>query len=335
MNRIRLIFAFILALSLTLFLGACTDNSQTPSTPTPSNEIPNINNGDELHDWAKEYSHLGTGLTLGVVNDHELTYDGVVFLDKITDTLNVQFANLTDTSSEYVLKVFYDYEEVSFSVNGSDTFVSDHIFTVNTMTSLIIPIMLDDNLSFDNSHLLTIAILTAPNKHAVDLDMMSNSYGVCSTYELANRNETRQINAKPTAIGTAMFLEITYQGLMLNTDFDAKDDNQVFFPPKEIKTGSGETVRLAYRAGNYDENTGDVLFIVLVDWQQQGFNDNPFIYISNNPGYMGYGEIEITAPIEQGKYDITGFIVRNPYELRNADIFELNDTCYRFTLVVE
>jgi hypothetical protein len=121
---------------------------------------------------------------------------------------------------------------------------------------------------------------------------------------------------------------------MLNLDFDEKDDNQVFYPPMEIGASSGETIKLAYRVGNYD-NADDVLFIVLLDWQQQTLDGNSFIHLVNKPNYMGYGEIEITAPLEKGKYEITGFVVVNPFELRDDYNFMGNDTCYRFTLTVE
>jgi len=292
-------------------------------------------NDVQLHDWAKEYLELGSGLTLGLVNDHEPTENGVVYLNKITDNLNVQFANLTEIDREFILKIFYEYEEVAFKADNNNIFQNSYTFTLNAMTSLIIPITLDENLKFDNSHFLTVAVLTSPNKYAVDLDMMSDSYGMSITYELVNRNETRQINEKPMPQEPIEFLKNPYQGLMLNVDFTAKDDTQVFFPPKQLKIKSGETVRLAYRAGNY-ENTDDVLFIVILNWQQQRINDDkPFIHILNKPEYLGYGVIEFTAPLEKGKYEITGFIDRHPFELRSASNFCGNETCYRFTLVVE
>ena len=293
------------------------------------------NEDSQLHDWAKEYEELGSGLTLGLVNDYEPTENGVVYLDKISDTLNVQFANLTEHESEYILKVFYDYEEVSYAINGNDTLLNSYVFTAASKSSLIIPLTLDADLNFDDSHFLTIAVLTAPNKNAVDLDMMSNSYGMVGTYELTNKSGARRVNEKQTAQEPKEYLQIPFQGLMLNTDFKEKDDAQVFFPPKEIKVKGGEAIKLAYRVGNY-ENTDDVLFIVLVDWQQQRIDGKkPFIHLKNRPDYIGYGVIEMTAPLEKGKYDITGFVISGPFELRNAYNFNINDTCYRFTITVE
>ena len=323
MRFYRKCFILIIMCLLAVALSSCGNN------------VDSENNGGRLHDWAAEYYGSGlAGLTLGLVNDHELSHWSVVFLDNITDNLNVQFANLTERDSEYILKLFYDYEEIPFKVDGGDIWLESYVFTLNSMSSMVIPINLKEDLHFENSHFLTVAVLTAPNVHAVDLDMMSNSYGVCMTFELTNRNGTRQANAKPTAQESMAFLELPFQGLMLNLDFDAKDDNQVLFPPKEIRAKSDETVKLAYRVGNY-ENTDDVLFIVLVDWQPQIINGKPFVHITNKPGYISYGVIEITIPSEKGKYEITGFVDYSPFALRNENTAWGNETCYRFTLVVE
>ena len=290
--------------------------------------------GKQLHDWAAEYGNLGGGLVVGLVKGEEPTENGVVFLEKISDMLNIQFANLTENDSEYMLKLFYDYEETLFASGGGDTLQKDYIFAVDSMTSMIIPVMLDENLTFDNSHFLTVAVLTAPGSHAVDLDLMSNEYGYAVTFELSNKNAARQVNNKPAVQESAAFLQLQYQGLMLNLDFEAKDDEPVFFPPKELRASSGETVTLTYRAGNYDAD--DVLFVVMVGWEPQIISGNsPYMYIANKPGFMSYGTIKITAPMEKGKYEITGFIDASPFELREAGNFWGNEFCYRFTLVVE
>ena len=320
-KMITLILAFAFAFSLV----ACSGGNDKSKDKGGS---------DELHDWAKEFEQKGSFLVLGLVNSNDLTEDGVVFLDNITDTLNIQFANLTDNNSEYILKLFYDYEEASFLVNGGDVLMDSYLFTANSKESLVIPISLDGSLTFNNSHLLTVAVLTAPTKHAVDLDMMTNSYGVNMTYELTNRNGTRQIDVKTTANEPMAFLQLTYQGLMLNLDFEVNENVMTKFPPKEVRAKSGEVIRIAYRAGNY-ENTNEVAFIVLLDWQQQYFDGNPYIHIINKPRFISYGVIELTVPSERGKYEIAGFIIDRPFELRNADTFHFNDACHRFTLTVE
>lgn len=68
---------------------------------------------DKHLDFADEYREYGNMLVLGVVNDIDLTEDGVVYLDSITDNLNIQFANLTEYDSEYILKLFWITKKLS------------------------------------------------------------------------------------------------------------------------------------------------------------------------------------------------------------------------------
>lgn len=285
--------------------------------------------------FAQEYKEYGGDmLVLGLENDTVPTENGVVYLDAIDDNLNIQFANLTDKNSEYILKLFLDYSEISYMLNGE--YKSEYIFTANAGESLVIPVTLDPNIPFDTSHILTIAILTAPNKHAYTLDLMSNSYGMVLSYELANSNGERHISLDSDleCVIPDEYLSLSYQGIMLNLDFDIKDNVTVKFPPPKIIANPNEKITLAYRAGNY-EVSEDAVVILLVDWTQQNINGTPFLYLENNPGYVGYGTLEFCAPTEAGEYEITAFIVADPYGLKGDKNFRMHDTSYRFTLIVE
>lgn len=119
---------------------------------------------DKHLDFADEYREYGNMLVLGVVNDTDLTEDGVVYLDSITDNLNIQFANLTEYDSEYILKLFLDYEEIEYFID--DEIKNGYVFQAKSDESLIIPVKLNSSIDFNNSHILTVAVLTGPNKHA-------------------------------------------------------------------------------------------------------------------------------------------------------------------------
>lgn len=307
----------ILSIMMLLNITACSDSKQN----------------NENTEFADDYREYGADmLVLGLVNDTEPTENGVVYLESLTDNLNVQFSNLTDTDSEYILKVFLDYKEMDFLLDGK--VVSDYIFQAKAGEALVIPIVLKDDMGFETSHILTVAVLTAPNKHAAEIDLMSNSYGMVLSYELAKRDAERQVNALSKAEEPQGYLEMGFQGLMLNQDLKFVDGAPAKFPEKELLTEPGETVSLAYRAGNY-ENTDDILFVVLVDWEQQNVNDSPYTHIINKEGYVSYGEISFQAPTEPGKYEVVAFIESAPYALRDFETFHTHDTAYRFTLVVE
>lgn len=66
--------------------------------------------------FAQEYKEYGGDmLVLGLENDTAPAENGVVYLDAIDDKLNIQFANLTEKNSEYILKLFLDYSESCFN----------------------------------------------------------------------------------------------------------------------------------------------------------------------------------------------------------------------------
>lgn len=190
------------------------------------------------------------------------------------------------------------------------------------------------SIDFNNSHILTVAVLTAPNKHAKKSDLMSNSYGMVLSYELAPRDGTRSISTNKICSDPTKYLELNYQGLMLNLDFDAANNATTQFPPQNIFAKAGETITLAYRAGNY-ENASELMVIVLIDWKQSQINDVNSLYIRNKPGYIGYGELNITTPLQAGEYEVTAFVVDSPFSLRDFNTFHTHDTAYRFTLTVQ
>jgi hypothetical protein len=269
-------------------------------------------------------------LVLGLVNDTDLTFDGVVFLENINDNLNIQFANLTEHNSEYLLKIFLDYNEIDFEHEGN--YKSDYIFTANSGESLIIPISLSEDNSFDSSRILTVAIFTAPDKHAYEINLMSNQYGVVMSYELANKNRTVITNTNATE--PSEYLSLSFQGLMLNFDFSPENNMSVKFPPYSISTKENELIEIAYRAGKY-ENVSDIIIVVMVNWNQQKINGMPYLHLVNKPDFISFGSVSFIAPAETGKYDVVAFVVESPYSNKNADNFHFHDKAYRFTLIVE
>lgn len=127
-------------------------------------------NMDSKKDFAEQYAEYGGNmLVLGLENDTEPTENGVVYLNAIDDNLNIQFANLTESNSEYILKLFLDYTEISYTFEGQ--VLSEYIFAADAGESIIFPINLSSDIPFDTSHILTVAILTAPNKHAYAIDL--------------------------------------------------------------------------------------------------------------------------------------------------------------------
>lgn len=312
-------YLLLFLVGLTILLCSCSNKNDGESS------------SDGFLDKYRELENtFGGMLVLGVTDESEEKTDGgIIFIDNISDTLNIQFGNLTDKDSEYILKMFIDYEEISFKLK--DEIVSSHTFTMKAKEGTTIPLSLISSSTMKNSHILTVAVLSAPNKHADEIDLMSNSYGMCIDFELSKRGNNREILNRTKAEEPDNYINSTYQGIVISNVFNPEKDenNNVKLPPKHINVKKDEIVKLAYRAGNY-ESTEDILIVVLVDWKQQHIE-----HVKNKEGYISYGEFEFQAPSVAGKYEVTAFIAQNPYMLRDGNNFHTNDTSYRFTLIVE
>jgi hypothetical protein len=153
-------------------------------------------------------------------------------------------------------------------------------------------------------------------------------------FEISQRNTKREIIPLTISHEPEKYLAVQYQGLMLNTDFDDVDNVPVNFPPKTFTVKAGETVKLAYRAGMY-ENTNNIAICVFLDFEQLRLNGETVLNIGNKEDKISFGTFEFTAPKEAGMYDIVAFVSPAPYKLRNADNAHLNDVARRFTLIVE
>lgn len=281
---------------------------------------------------AETYQGFGSVIVLGVVNDSDPTISGLIHMDTVADNLHVQFANLTQKEHKYILKLFLDYQETDFYLNEQK--YNGYVFSAAAGEELDLVVNLDMDISMEESHILTTAVLTAPDTHAKDLDFISNSYGIVMNYELAPAEGERRINSGQVCREPDAYLELEYQGIMLNQDYETEGNSVVYLPPSNITVQPNETVSLAYRAGNY-EKADDILILLLLDWKQQQINGRPFEYVKNIPGLMSYGTLEFTAPSEPGFYEVTAFAAEQPYALRSRETFHTSDTSYRFTLTVE
>lgn len=310
---------------LAVFLWSRTAQTATVDAPAAMGE-----SKVEFGEFAEEYANFPAGYTLQVENGTDLTTDGVVFLEKANDDLYVQFTNRSQMDSEFVLKLFLDYSEVDFFVEGVS--YSEYEFQLDNGAGVQIPIQIDSQIDLQTSHMLTVGVFAAPNKYASDLDLMSNSYGMVATFEIVSPGGSRTCDVQTQFEEPAKFLKSQFGGVMLNEDFAAEDTDQVLYPPKEVTLSPGEKKSFAYRIGNY---SGEVLLIVLVDWKQIPLNGADYLAIENKPGYMGFGQVEITAPMEKGKYEVAAFAVEAPFEPRSVENFFSHDTAYRFTLSVQ
>lgn len=214
---------------------------------------------------------------------------------------------------------------------------TEYFFEADAGKGMLISIKLNNIKNDTWAHTLTFSIFKRPNEHAVDLQLMSNWYGGSSDYEVTLAKENNKFYMEDIVIEEAeKYIPSTYQGIVLNTDFNFEDDklDTVELPDFSITSKANEKVRLAYRIGNYDDMERMVL-VLFTQWKQQNYNDVEFKCIKNKKGYLGYGVIEFTAPETPGKYEIVGLLTKYPFQEKKMETYVPNGTSYRLTLVVE
>lgn len=289
----------------------------------------------ERIEYLETFQQYGKGIVLGLSNTEEESIDGFITLNSFSDTLEVEFGNMAENKTEYVLKILWDYKEIEFQVENGQP-CTEYYFEADAREGMIFPINLCDIKEDKCAHILTLSIFKRPNEHAVDLQFMSNWYGASIDYEIVLEEGERSFENEAEVIDAEEYVPTTCQGIVLNTDFDITDDKkeEINLPDYSVVVKAGETVKIAYRVGNY-EDTDNVGLILLTGWKQQECNNTGFLRIKNKEGYLGYGTMEFTAPKEAGKYEMVGILVRYPYQNKDRETYISNSTSYRFSLIVE
>lgn len=290
----------------------------------------------KIDDLSQETMGLGLGYGLQInklQGDQNSQYDGRIFMDSPQDMLEVEFEN-RGNSGQYILKLFYDYEEVAFRVSGDGSkYDTSYIFNVENAKSIKIPIELDANLQKDSkSHKIVVAVYASPEKNAQTLNAVVNNYGIVLDYEVIYDEENSDIHLGADYVDSLKSLDIEYEGLVINNNFE--NLTEVSLPPVSLKVKQGEEIQLAFVSGKYEEFE-DYLIVSLLDWKQISMSEKPYLLLKNNPSALDYGTFSITAPDEEGLYEFVAFIVPDPMKQKNEDNFQLIDLAYRFTIEVE
>lgn len=181
------------------------------------------------------------------------------------------------------------------------------------------------------SHKLTVFLISGANTHAGNLmDNLTNNYSIALDYLLLFENHTSVLESNCKYENIKTLKSDPYQGLLFNLDYSKGKNNKL--PPKEITVKSGEKIKVAYRIGGY-EDTENYAFVVMIDWKAVRIDNQFYKLVKTEKGRIGYGEVYLQMPLNQGKYEVTGWVIPNPFDKNKLNLFPL-DSSYRFTLNV-
>lgn len=326
MNKLQICLAFCIIILVNFSLVSCSYSELSDDTGTIPSDLQ-----ESLESNVSFTKNLGGSyLILGVDSGlPDSGVNGMKHLAKLTDDIYISFGNLTQNTN-YILKLFLDYEETEFYINGELT--DGYYFSMDEGDSQIFKVRLNTEKDLEWSRHLTAVVYTSPQVHFNEIEAVTNNAGIILNYEISAPDSERNVEEIVAPSKPDAWYELQYEGLVIGTQFETETDI-VRIPPKEISAKAGETVRMSYRAGHYPK-AESALFILLLDWKQTKINGNDFVYIENDPTKIGYGIIEFTAPSEPGSYELEAFIITDPFELMVPESFRTADQTYRMTLVV-
>jgi len=306
------------------------------------NRIPSDLEGLEINRtyYGIENGELGVGGFSGESDNMEIPFR----LQTPQDRLNARINNHTPDYWSVILKVFYNYEEVDFRIQGADVYDTEFLFEVRPGYTYEIPFHLDPLIEAgDTFSKLTMVVIFEPDEYAMfnvapEMSFMALNFEI--NYGSDNPPEiekvAHEIIKKPTwTVGSGGF------GLTTSGNLTYEDTGH---PGRPLKALPGERIELDFAANmsgvftnmiadTYIPTT-DYLIIGLLDFNQVPLSGRPFLWAPIDENVTHFGSFYFNAPMEPGLYDFTALIVPNPTMQMSWDSFLPLEMSTRFTIEV-
>ena len=270
------------------------------------------------------------------------TFWGRLSLDSPQDILTAQVVNGTDENFEFILKMFYNYIEVSFAINDSGDYQYGFEFSINAEHQVNIPFRLNPDIEIGNSFSkLTVGIFLKPNALAMNDEELEHRPGLMLNFEINYGfydSPVLQVD-EMIVIRDEM---LSFHGLMINKDFSpyqVSSAGTVIPPPNPIQATVGEVIELGFIANattHLAENLENYVIVSMLNWEQVLVNSDPYLSITaqSDLNLGQHGRFYITAPDTAGFYEFVAFLVPNPINANSSDNFFPLEVSNRFTIEV-
>lgn len=265
---------------------------------------------------------VSQGLSLGVFPGLENTLDeecpegcwGSFVLETPQDLLTVNVGNHDLEDRSFMLKLFYNYEEVAFRVLGSEEVGTEFLFSLDAQVEAHIHLQLEDDLEIDaNRNKFTVSLFSLPEYYAglSDCEIVDEMNNMIINFELSYGFETPDLlHFNPSMVQTQTLSTEGWYGLHIIDSPDPNNPDDMIFRSSLIQGSPGETLDFGFLADFSDTISGPLesyLLIALLDWQQVNMNNLPYILVSidnDSDSFLNYGRFSITLPEEPGIYEL-------------------------------
>jgi len=300
------------------------------------------------------------------VNDEGsfIDFDNGLNLNTTQETIEIIFENFIPrvgrfeepptVREHFILKIFYEFEEIEFRVSNQQQFDTEFIFNLSGDHRIHIPIQLSEIVETTSGlRNLTIAIFANPHYNTVNplaewyhycpacveglrFSLYSFDIGIVSNFALSVGGDPIEHEGDSAE---------TYLAFSVNPEFLSEHIGGGVFgttPPSPWTVSQGEEVKIGFGAYNTSYLPSDVqpidmdgfVIIGLLNWEQVELNGMSYFLESRRVGINEAveGYFTITAPNEPGYYDFVAFTIASPDE---ANHYQRGDIAMRFTIRVE
>ena len=303
------------------------DNLQINFTPISSY----LDGGFSLLAWP--------GLENNLAIENPEGFFGRMKLETPQDVMTISVGNESDNSRDFILKLFYNYQEISFRVLGAETYETEFIFSVESGYQADIPFQLNDDLSINEMlSKLTVGLFLAPERFTMNTPDLVWEYGLALNFELSYGVDDRLVLEVEEQEPLKLLDGLQFHGLMINDDFTPTLE-AAYHPPNPLIVSPNEQVELAFLAnatGLLDESLENFLILAMLDWHQIPLNGQPYLNIAakSNVNVGQHGRFFIRAPEKPGLYEFAALIIPNPTSKNSIDTFFPLEMSFRFTIEV-
>lgn len=259
-------------------------------------------------DARKDYSYA-----LGIVKE-DGSLEEYTINAKDRDQFKIKVTNDTPKRAKFIMNVYINYEKINFELVEKQKKISNHEIEIESGLNEILSIKIPKDKLIYKLNPMVIEVVSDPDTHAKDKNILEYTNGVRARYDLINDSET--ITSKPPEpkqINNNQLINLQkngFQGILLNTDFTKIDQ---FNPPSlQIHSKPNEEVELAVRTGGLDQTKNYLVWLNL-QHKQVSINNQKYLYYQAPLNHATFEKITFQAPSEKGDYEIYAYLVQNPW----------------------
>ncbi|MCH4192146.1 MAG: hypothetical protein LKF52_07545 [Butyrivibrio sp.] len=228
------------------------------------------------------------------------------------------------------IQVFIDYVQVPIVIDGKDylTYEKETGAGYSGATAFHFKNAVDKK----TNHKLTVTMTASSDVHSDDMEdgtlqpySLSYDYSLILNPDFEMKEASVQNYEKETVLSQDM-----WNGILFN--FDLKKHRRSI-PPATVTCKTGQNLTLQYFAGGY-ENCSEAVILFCIGMQQAEINHQKFIRVKTGNQNIVRGTVSLKAPEKAGEYEVTGWIIPDPYAKEQKELMPL-DAVPRFTLVVK